>query len=147
MSERDVLTALSAATVGSRELDEMIARAAGWYLVHAAESYSQAAGDQEFDQWHEPDNTPASFLPEFSDSIDAALTLVPEGWRIHNLDQYVLDLSGQGHDRWRVWLSHITCDGRFLTEFSGAAWKPAIAIVLAALRARQSHPAASEGEG
>jgi hypothetical protein len=68
--------------------------------------------------------------PDYTASIDAALSLVPEGWRIRDF--------GDWEDRWLITLmNEDTCDtvgGR-----SGRG-QPALALCAAALRARvQGH--------
>ena len=64
-----LIAALGEAAVGSRKLDERVAFAAGY-------KRSRLGIDGGFD-WVTPDRT-LSCLPEFSTSLDAALTLVPD---------------------------------------------------------------------
>ena len=61
-----LIAALEAATVGSRELDERIALHVGWAV--------------------QPDGQAQAGIPAYSTSLDAALTLVPDGrtWRINS---------------------------------------------------------------
>lgn len=72
-------------------------------------------------------------VPDYSSSIDAALTLVPDGWAFYRLDQY--------HDKinpaWG-WGAHLRCysrpdAGRAIGETRHGM---ALALVIAALRAR-----------
>ena len=65
-----LLAELQDATDGSRELDMRVALASGY-------KRSRLGIGGGFD-WVAPDRT-LSFLPEFSTSINAALTLVPDG--------------------------------------------------------------------
>lgn len=111
---KDLIERLERATAGSRELDLMIC--------------SAAYGDRP---------VPLSFnLQPFSSSVDAALTLVPEGWQIslrfpfrdgRNAD---CELAHYGHmpfsehSDWERWCPRVT------------AATPAIALCIAALKAR-----------
>jgi len=59
-------------------------------------------------------------------SLDAAMTLVPESFKVHEFEQ-----QGAYHWRWRCWL--LRPDD---AEGIAHAWEPAIALTAAALRAR-----------
>ena len=115
-----LLTALEEAAVGSRELDERVAFAAGY-------KRSRLGIDGGFD-WVAPDRT-LSILPEFSTSLDAALTLVP-----------------MGHPRWTLRLEIVGHGSRGLSHNARITWPsyesygngstPALAMCCAALQAR-----------
>lgn len=102
MTREQLIAALEAATEGSRELDEQIASECNILLY-----------------------------PHYTTSIDAALTLVPEGciWKVFSDypgDAYFADVEkwvpGQGGpENWRT---------------DGACSSPALALCIAALRAR-----------
>lgn len=71
----DLIKRLEAATGPSRELDQEICLALGWTFQKMKgdrRPYFRKPGDTEFYQRSEP--------PDYTSSIDAALTLVPEGW-------------------------------------------------------------------
>jgi hypothetical protein len=118
MSERDVLAALEAATVGSRELDELV-----WFATGGVQ----------------PKGLNGYFAPPYTTNVELALELVPAGWprRISEgrFGCWVADLL-RGDKSWKQ-----------EPDVSAVHTTPALALCLAALRARQSHPAASEGEG
>jgi hypothetical protein len=75
----DVIARLEEATVGSYALDEAVARAVGWTLLeHEAEtSYGSA-----WAEWVSPEGKGMNGMrfPSYTIDIQAALTLVPEGW-------------------------------------------------------------------
>ena len=60
---------LEDAPEGSRELDGEIALYLGWAKHHAGWAH-----------WTTPEGLENQHVPFFSDSVDDALTLVPEGW-------------------------------------------------------------------
>ena len=66
---------LEAATEGSRELDYAIANKIGWRFngEHEFKEYGVFWRDATTDEWKQ--------LPWWTTSLDAALTLVPEGYR------------------------------------------------------------------
>lgn len=77
----------------------------------------------------------AAVAPAFTESIDAALTLVPEGWTVANLGQN--DRKGwwaelrEGH---QTSYNQVVLSGFGLRELG-----PAIALCTAALKARLAH--------
>lgn len=71
----DPLPALRAATEGSRELDALVAQAVGWLRRHVNAL-------PEDDVWEDSQGWKYPGLPHFTTSVDAALTLVPEGMEI-----------------------------------------------------------------
>jgi len=116
MTAPDLLTRLEKATGPDRELDEALAEIAEW----------------------DPDEHHGEDLPHYTASIDAALTLVPEGWQwqistrapephagrayVHNGE---LQMTGAGMARNPAYRAAET-----------TAPTPAIALCIAALRAR-----------
>lgn len=82
--------------------------------------------------WHSEDETPL-----YTASLDAAMTLVPEGWYVHRLHQWVAD-----NFTWSCDLAKK--DMRLARPVSVEdCATPALALCAAALRAR----AHTEGEG
>lgn len=69
----NLIEKLRAATEGSRELDAEIARALGWKPVKVHPLIDDDA------YWQKPDQPDVNWpLPDFTRSIDTALTLVPD---------------------------------------------------------------------
>lgn len=68
----ELIERLEKATEGSHQLDAEVAKAIGWEKRYI--SQEDAIGD-----WHAPGGA-IKPLPRFTTSLDAALTLVPEGW-------------------------------------------------------------------
>ena len=77
MTPPDLLAALSKATGPDRALDAEIATITGWRYVVALDGAHR--------EWRTPEDRPAA-LPFYTASIEAALTVVPEGfdWIIGN---------------------------------------------------------------
>lgn len=129
----DLVAKLEAATEGSRELDIEIALASGWTPLQV----ECVDGPATF--YCEPGMHGAfTAVPKFSDSLDAALSLVPEGfnWAVY------------GH--WRLPIEKPVFrysatvevnDGKNVTgEHSAEATTPALALCIAALKSRhQAH--------
>lgn len=124
----DLIARLEAAEEGNITLDDRIALALGWRID---QQDIQGVG-----KWLAPGESHTQYLPEWSRSIDAALTLVPEGWAI---------------DGWQLWPGATSSLQLLETKlgrddqywhsskhkrFDGAAATPALAICAAALRAR-----------
>ncbi len=65
---KTLIAELERAAEGSRELDGEIALSLGWVKHHAGWAH-----------WTTPEGLENRHVPFFSDSLDAALTLVPEG--------------------------------------------------------------------
>ena len=125
----ELLARRGAATEPDRELDATIALAAGWTRHH---------GQYE---WMKPNGFFSTVgCPAYTASIDAALTLVPEGWRMAALcqrdpwfcrletDDFESVTWGKGGD----WITEVTSGN----EATANAPTPALAIVIAALRAK-----------
>ena len=125
MTRDELIAALEKATGADRDLDANIGKVAGWLKTGWAAN-----------RWWAPDvaararkakKTPGSFgvlpldLPKFTASIDAAVSLVPNGW------EWCVYGAG-GSD---VWLP----EGLRAQQMTYAA-TPAIALCIAALKAR-----------
>lgn len=107
----DLIERLEKATEGSRELDCNVAEAAGLGARR---------------QFHPPLLDNGRPVPRFSESLDAALSLVPEG-------RYAkLQIS---HDHKRAWAWVEMEAGEAV-----ACAAPALALCIAALKARQAAP-------
>ena len=75
----DLIEKLEGATEGDREWDFAIAKATGWQFHGEAEfkNYGMFWRDATNDEWKQ--------LPFWTTSLDAALSLVPEGWSLADL--------------------------------------------------------------
>ena len=77
----------------------------------------------------------------YTTSLDAARTLVPEGW-ITTIDHYCL-ADNPKENIWRAWLRKLQGnlveedDPIYLIKMFGSAPTPALALCIAALKARQ----------
>ena len=107
-----LLTALEAATEGSRELDERIALYVGWAV--------------------QPDGRTQAGIPAYSTILDAALTLVPDGmwW-----------LLGKGQTRpdeplYGAQIMPLHSEPDAAPHSMGEAHTPALAMCCAALRSK-----------
>ena len=104
-------------TESGRDLDALIALDCGWTRMNAwilsEESWLDPAGEE-------------AALPLFSSSVDAALTLVSEGWRVYALQQ---DCD------YKSWCCGLDTRGR-PHGILARAHTPQNAIVIAALKAR-----------
>ncbi len=116
----DLIARLEAASEGSEDLNEAVALATGW---------EQRWHEMGPVLWHEPGMAACleQSLPTFTISLDAALTLLPEGWWVqhigHNLGGWGCRIETQGKS---IPASvHIP---RFKT--------PALALCITALKAR-----------
>lgn len=113
----DLITRLESADGPSRELDADIARAIGWECVvrdpEAQGKYVCWRKHYRSGEW--------IMLPRYTASIDAALTLVPEGW-----DWAIFHTNGG-------LTIHAWC-GDKIDHFGDT---PALALCIAALRAHQ----------
>ena len=123
---QELISKLEAASGGSKELDAEIADAVGV----ASRSRRTASGKSKGREWfvdsHGGVQTWAQDPPPYTTSLDAALTLVPEGWT------GIIPVSG-GDDAW-LWQSGGGA-GRGV-RVSGTT--PALALTIAALKARFS---------
>lgn len=110
----DLLSRLSAATGPSRELDAEIALASGWHQIKT--------------RWENPYGQFAE-LPRYTESIDAAITLIPEdlSWELSNW---------RTPDGFKVHYA----DFHARRECQGKHLVPAIALVIACLKAKDGKP-------
>ena len=111
----DLIKKLEAATEGSRELDGDIVRA----IL--------------------PKGKPFPLIdPPYTTSIDAALTLVPEGWHVKRLENILFVREGRwlkfSPDKWGITLAFSDLGVPYIISVSST---PDLAIVIAALKA---HP-------
>ena len=138
---KSLLSRLENAPEGSRELDALIEIAisdpdvmtfGGGYGPNAKPATYNKASEIFKDGWEDWDSAARTIgAPFYTTSLDAALTLVPEGW-----DHLVIkqDPSGTGVEvgNWRLTPEpHLTHHGE------GAHFSIPLAIVLAILRARE----------
>lgn len=125
----ELIARLEAATGADRELDAAIFDAIGAPLPQQAFSYDLKLQP-------DPDKAGSYVMPigemlvryeapAFTSSIDAALTLVPEGWLWRIMPS---DFKG--------WLAEAWTDDTLDGEFGACAATPALAICIAALRAK-----------
>jgi hypothetical protein len=119
MTLSELFAKLEEAEEGSRELSNTIAEAVGW-----------ERNDARSFVWKSTDGLAHHTAPDFSRSLDAALTLIPEGWHFRNVCQ-----TGEGQ-----WGCHVTDSIRFGVEKGGWYSAPGktgpIALCIAALKAR-----------
>lgn len=88
---------------------------------------SEPGGSQ--DGWHNPDNDPrAAAAWNCTGSIDAAMSLVPEGW-LFNIEPIAM------LDKWRANIWHPLAPDSD-PEYPGKARTPSLALCAASLRAR-----------
>lgn len=110
----------------SRELDAETAKAAGWKFV-GRESYGQWRGIN-------PAIGKRRNVPRYTASLDAAMTLVPKGWRI-----YSADFSIKGRFSWTLMADRPVYEEDDSAPFQGGvATAPALALTAACLRAKES---------
>lgn len=125
MSVAELIARMETATGPSRELDEAIAL--------AADPESKVAlhciGD-DCPVWYRS-NAPKIDLPEFTASIDAALTLVPEGWNW--LARSPSDNSIRYKSKFFAHIDRLPADQGDELAYAETA---AIALCIAALKAR-----------
>ena len=98
---------------------EDIARAIGWRFVREGRPIGCV--------WYDPDGR-ARALPNWPASLDAAMTLVPEGW--------IVDLSIYVEEGAEALLRDDRVNQTRLSNQEGSAPTPALALCAAALRAR-----------
>jgi hypothetical protein len=137
------------ATGPDRELDMLIDCALkGIEVVYPTEGHPmtpgrggriEAKGTFELLGWIDPGKVNRNFspyggrdrYPAYTASLDAAMTLVPEGWRVGSMGETVIE----GDDPWNARLLEKRFDGRAKSA-QGDAATPALALCAAALRAR-----------
>lgn len=113
-----ILSRLEAATRGSRELDEAIAT-----LLWGEPRPSGNPGEQRVLRWWSG-GVGRTVAPEFTTSIDAAMMMLPDGWRLNSLgdhgETWDVELAARHGREWRY----------------GYAKTAAHALCIACLRAR-----------
>lgn len=125
---------VEAAGGGDRELDCRVAAAAGgffelppkWEGGPIGYGYLDADGGEV-----RPGHGGDQLVPRYTRSLDAAMTLVPVGWRVGSLGETVIE----GDDPWNVRLLEKRFDGRAKRAEANAA-APALALTAACLKAR-----------
>lgn len=165
---KELIARLEAATEGSRELDGDIALAIGLYKVwlskHRYWNFEGPndkrgtwpdSGIPEYDSrtgkkivlTEKPDRSWVYYIgdvPEFTTSIEAALTLVPEGWGWEVGSPYADGEPLGGGQPWaQIWKrgANVRIDGLAAVPYAPGrshtnAQTPALALCIAALRAR-----------
>ena len=132
MTREELIAALEKAEYSSEKLDKQIGEFMGWRYERR-----DVTGHW---RWVRINTNPVEArgaLPEYTSSIDAALTLVPEGW-----SRSIGEMMGLP-EKIR-WMAHIRdhrpesvdSAGRSIKWKEGEAPTPAIAICIAALKAR-----------
>lgn len=112
---------LEGASEGSRELDGEIALLLGWVKHHAGWAH-----------WTTPEGLENQHVPFFSDSLDDALTLVPEGWG------WLVEV-WQREESWAQVVRRPEGSTKPSGVFEGAEAKsPALALCIAAIKARRA---------
>jgi hypothetical protein len=125
MTLMELAKRLEAATGPDRELDGGIAA-----LDHPEVQCVTIGPDHRREDWVYIDRSTAAPssrpVPRFTASLDAAMSLVPEGWRVRDF--------GDWEDRWLLTLmNEDTCE---TVESRSGRGRPALALCAAALRAR-----------
>jgi hypothetical protein len=103
-------------------------------LIALAERCERVTGDS-FDLNHDIAAALGVASEPFTASIDAAMTLVPEGWRVRDLNQWVDQNKASTNIAWTV---RLRLNGRSMVEVDAEADTAALALCAAALRARSS---------
>lgn len=127
----DLIERLSQATQGSWELSDKVLLACGWTRRRVIDPGASADYGEDVEAWYwdDPDGNPmATDRPSPTESIDAALTLVPEGWA------WIVE-SCQPYESEPVECSAAVWNCRAQPPVHDGA-TPALALCIAALRAR-----------
>lgn len=132
---QDLIARLEAATEGSRELDAEIALANGWEYVDPL-----TATDPLGPPWkHAALGYRLLEPPQFSTSLDAALTLVPEGWTWNVSDRAPKPHAGRAYINNRelqiAGIGGLARNPKYRGE-EATAFSPALALCIACLHAR-----------
>jgi len=132
-----LLSRLQSATGPSRELDAEIALANGWTFTKMKPE--NGCGGDKHPYWRRPGETEwymrtLAGPPRYTESIDAALTLVPEGWAwsIYWSGRFGIG-AGISPEPPTDELCHSDCGGK-----DAAALHPAIALLIAIERAKEA---------
>ena len=137
MTLAEIIAQMEAAAEGSLELDLAIHQALGWELIR----FDPGDGDV-IEYWRRgedeihADQRRSKYA--YTQSLDAALTLIPEGWFIYGLmdERTPIVYRGDKHKHlcWTADLQHE--DGGRLQ--SASAKTPALVLCIAALKARSA---------
>lgn len=143
----ELVKRLEAATGPSRELDCAIAKAICPYQI----SHEDGRNGWWVRFPHGPTMHSSTYSPYYTLSIDAALTLVPEGWPIERLSWWPkCPPQHEDQQRCRVTIMALNHDGygEPRKQFEAVGYTPATAISAVALKARASMnlTTASSGE-
>jgi len=126
----DILFRLQSATGPNRELDAGIALANGWTERRREDLQGP------YTRWHGPKGQDYPNAPRYTESIDAALTLVPEGAVWHIMTDYGGLIRAKVGPQGLPSASIYNVDDRPLfVEADGAT--PAIALLIAIERAKE----------
>lgn len=126
----DLISQLATAEAGSLELSNQVAASAGWEFK---DGWCRYPGETHFVSVHAPD---------FSRSLDAALTLVPEGW-VYEVADYGSDSAGP---RAALYSSTEEAEiGEYDLAVGAYAATPALALCIAALKACRARKAQGAG--
>jgi len=140
----NLLAALETATVGSRELDAKIALIDGWRQVEVSRE-DPFGNPTDWSGLPPDEDRPRAWapVPPYTTSLDEALALAP-AWTRERLGAVsIISTLGRAAASFRSSsLLDPACH-----EVQGYAQTAPLAVCLAGLRARQSHPAAIEGPG
>ena len=120
----DLIARLESATEGSRELDAQIeCSVRGWQLLEISSTgaYSFRHKEKDF-------NYPSG-APCYTESLDAALTLVPAIWRVYNIKEAYIYPPNK-------WFACLERRREHRESMIGKAPTPALALCIAALKAR-----------
>ena len=104
---KSLIAELEAAKEGSRELDEKIALSSGWTVREDSYGDNITEPLETWEVWEHPDfSLPEGNYyqdpPPYTTSLDAALTLVPEGWS-WQLSSNECELTHEKHEH--IWVS------------------------------------------
>lgn len=144
MGRDSLLKALGEAKEGSRELDAEIALAIGWRRGSRNRSLVTGLPMAETEEWYDPDSNSVNLAPQpYTTSLDAALSLVPEGalWQITK--GVLLPKAGVSNGEPPRFIG-LGCYGRDSKENPRYKWveesaaTPALALCIAALRSRSA---------
>jgi hypothetical protein len=116
MGESDLISRLQAATGPSRELDAQIALANGWRNTRLLTGALKPC-------WHDAEGRIVAELPCFTESIDAALTLVPKAAEYQHGSAKLIG---------KFWASVIMPE----MEYKATAPTPALALLIAIMLAK-----------
>lgn len=131
MTRAELIARLEAASEGSRELDVLIADAIG---IPKRKMQFSHRGQPRWGWNHDSHGGVDEWFrdpPALSRSLDAAMALVPKGWSWKLIHEPVDGL-------YRVVIRHAPALANVAPAFVVSAATPALALVIAALRARET---------